>query len=77
MTVTRWRHRTMYVTNGYDYQVGRYVCRAGGREYEKVSDALDAVGAEGWEVVSVVLIERRTGGDFEGEVFCAFFKAPA
>ncbi|MFN8633332.1 MAG: hypothetical protein U0893_05705 [Chloroflexota bacterium] len=64
------------MTNGYDYRVGRYVCRAGGREHEKLSDALDAVGADGWELVSVVLVERQTSGDFEGELYCAFFKAP-
>jgi hypothetical protein len=65
------------MTTGYDYRAGRNVCRAAGREYEKLSDALDAVGAEGWELVSVVLITRETGHDFEGEVFCAFFRAPA
>jgi len=67
----------VYVTNGYDYRAGRYVCRAAGREYAQMSDALDAVGAEGWELVSVVLIDRPVNSDFEGEVFCAFFKSPA
>lgn len=75
--VTQWRHRTVYVTTGYDYRVGRNVCRAAGREYDKLADALDAVGSDGWELVSVVLISRETGGEFEGETYCAFFKALA
>lgn len=74
--MTAWRHRAVYVTTGYDYGVGRNVCRAIGREFDKLADALDAVGAEGWELVSVVLISRDLGHQFEGEVFCAFFKAP-
>jgi hypothetical protein len=75
--VAQWRHRAIYITAGYDYRVGRNVCRAAGREHEHLADALDAIGAEGWELVSVVLVSREVGGDFEGEVFCAFFKAPA
>jgi len=74
--VTEWRHRAVYVTSGYDYRVGRNVCLAVGREFEKLADALDAVGSEGWELVSVVLVNREVGHEFEGEVFCAFFKAP-
>ncbi len=75
--MTRWRHRAVYITVGYDYRVGRNVCRTGGREFEKLADALDAVGAEGWELVSVVLVNRDIGREFEGEMYCAFFKAPA
>jgi len=75
--MTRWRHRAVYITTGYDYCVGRNVCRAAGREYDKLADALDAVGAAGWELVSVVLVNREIGSEFEGEVFCAFFKASA
>jgi hypothetical protein len=67
----------VYITTGYDYRAGRNVCRVGGSEYEKLADALDAVGAEGWELVSVVLVSRASGHDFEGEIYCAFFKAPA
>ena len=73
----RWQHRTLYVTTGYDYRAGRNVCRAAGREYEKLADALDAVGAEGWDLASVVLVNREASREFEGEVYCAFFKAPA
>ena len=75
--MTQWRHRAVYVKTGYDYRVGRNVCRAAGREHEQLADALDAVGADGWELVSVVLVNRETGHDFEGETYCAFFKAPA
>jgi len=64
------------VATGYDYRMGRNVCRAAGREYEKLADALDAICADGWELVSVVLVNRETGHDFEGEMYCAFFKAP-
>ena len=75
--MTQWRHGAVYLTTGYDYQVGRNVCRAAGREYERLADALDAVGSDGWELVSVVLVNRETGHDFEGEMYCEFFKAPA
>lgn len=75
--MTQWRHRAVYVTTGYNYRIGRNVCRAAGHEYEQLANALDAIGADGWELVSVVLISRDLGHEFEGEVFCAFFKAPA
>ena len=65
------------MTTGYDYRVGRNVCRAAGREYGQFAEALDAIGAAGWELVSVVLVSREAGGEFEGETYCAFFKAPA
>jgi hypothetical protein len=74
--VARWRHRTIYITTGYDYRVGRNVCRVAGREHESIADALDAVGVDGWELVNVVLVSRASGHDFEGEIYCAFFKAP-
>jgi hypothetical protein len=75
--MTQWRHRAVYMTTGYDYRSGRNVCRVGVHEYDRLSDALDAVGADGWELVSVVLVTRASGHDFEGEIYCAFFKAPA
>jgi hypothetical protein len=65
------------MTTGYDYRAGRNVCRVGGSEYEKLADALDAVGSEGWELVSVVLVNQDAGTEFEGEMYCAFFKMPA
>jgi hypothetical protein len=74
--VATWKYQTVYVSSNYDNKKRAWVTTAGGKTYDSIAEALDAQGAVGWELVSVVGQMVDPGPGISYERYRAFFKKP-
>ncbi len=74
MTATRWEYyvETFNLTE-------RWSSRRQAEEIQKFIARLDAIGAEGWELVTQAEVTMKGGitGSVKGELTTCFFKRPA
>ena len=75
--MTNWKYKTIYISTNYDNKENDWVTQSGGKAYDSIAEALNAQGAVGWELVSVVGKSVDPGPGISYEVYRAFFKAPA
>ena len=71
--MANWKYISVPLHSYYDDKKREWVTEVHDAAYRSITEALNACGSTGWELVNVVLLER----ELTFERYRAFFKAPA